>query len=113
VTSSGKISPGFQEGLSQLAQRTEVYDQVFVGQVKGLLQLIHPIIEPQQRETESLDLLVGKAATIHSADGLMFKDAAQQFYHGKYKPRKALLDLVRVGVYPFRERIGESNKIAN
>ena len=45
----------------------------------------------------ALDLLVRKATTVHPADGLVFQDAAQQFYHRKYKPRKTLrlLDLLK------------------
>src|SRR6185436_8784592 len=99
-------------GLSQLAQRPQIDRQILVGQSECFLQLIHPVVQLQQREAKLLDLLITQAATIHSANGLMLQDAAQQFYHRKYKPRKTLLDLIRVGVDPLRKRVGERNKIA-
>ena len=43
----------------------------------------------------------------------MFQDAAKQFYHRKYKPRKTLLYLVRISVDPFGKGIRERNKFAH
>lgn len=43
----------------------------------------------------------------------MLKDAPKQFYHGKHKSRKSLLDPLRIGVDPLRKRVGERNKFAD
>src|SRR5690348_1370050 len=62
----------------QSPQGAEVDVQVLVGETKCGLQLVHPLLELQEREAESLDLFLRQRASVHPSDGLMLQNLAQQ-----------------------------------
>src|SRR4051812_21663589 len=62
--------------LPQPTQRPEVDVEIFVGQTKDLFQLVHPVVQLEQRETKALHLLLVQRATIHPPNRLVLQDFA-------------------------------------
>jgi hypothetical protein len=89
--------------LTKSAQRTEVDVQILVGEPEGFLELLHSLVQLQERKPKSFDLLVRQSAAIHATNGLMLQNFPEQFYHGQYESRKAVFDMFRVSV----DAIGE------
>ena len=80
------------------AQRTEVDVQILARESECRFELLHSLVELQEREPEAFNLFVRQRATIHAADGLMLQNFPQQFYHGQHESRKTVFDMFWIGV---------------
>jgi hypothetical protein len=88
----------------QAAQWSEIDVQILVRQAKRRLQLPHAMVQLEERQSDSLDLLVAQRPAVHPPNRLVFQDLAKQFYNRQYKSRKTLLDVLRIGIDPVWKR---------
>src|ERR1041384_4361008 len=65
--------PTSNQYLSQPSERSQVDIQVRVGQAKRRFQLVHTVVQLEQRQTQPFDLLVTQCAPVHTANCLMLK----------------------------------------
>src|SRR6185503_5268725 len=59
--------------LPQPTQGTKVDVQVLVSQPEDRLQLVHALVQLEQRQTQSFDFRVRQGAAVHAANGLMLQ----------------------------------------
>src|SRR4051794_5994917 len=103
--SSRSCSPFIAIALSpfvshQTAQRPKVQVQVLVLQPERLLQLFHPLLEQHEGLAQPLHLIRRETAALDPAERLALQQLPQQLDQRQDELRKALLELVAIGVDP-------------
>lgn len=69
-----------------------------------LRQLMDLFFKLHQRESNSLNLLIGETAAVHTAYCLSFENLPQELDQRQHQLREPLLDTFRVHVYPLGQR---------
>src|SRR4051812_18306535 len=70
------VLQGWRSVLPQSAERSEIDVEVFVSQAEHRLQLVHPMVQFQQRQAKALDFDIRERAAVHPANRLMLQNFA-------------------------------------
>jgi hypothetical protein len=99
------VSSGVRSSLGQeRAERPEVEVEVFRRRSEVVLQPLHGLIEPHERQAELLDLLVGQVLVlVHAPEGLFLHQLPDQLDDGEDEGREVVLDGLRVRPQPLSE----------
>src|SRR5207248_961060 len=88
--------------LEQVAERSEAQVEILLFEAERPRRLFHAPLEPFERGTELLDLLVAERSRFHPGERLPLHELAQELDDGENELGEASLDIVWIRVEPRR-----------
>src|SRR5579884_3081165 len=92
--------------LQKAPERAEIEVEVLVAKTERLLQLVHPLAQPHEGQSEPLDLLVAERPGVHAPQRLALHQLAEQLDQRQHELREPLLHLLRVRGHAPRRPVG-------
>src|SRR5690606_2881681 len=89
--------------LEEVAEGPEVEVEVVVLQPEQLLELLHALLQAQERGAQPLDLLVAERAALDASHGLALHELTQQLHQRQHQLRQPPLDTFGIRVHAARQ----------